>query len=314
MRQYLAYRAATSLVVLFGVSVVTYGLIFLTPGNPAEVILNNQLERPPSEEEVAAFEAENGLNEPFPVQYFDWLTDVLQGDLGTSFYSDVEVSSLILTELTYSLELAGAGMFVALALAVPTGVLSAVHQGSWIDSISQFGALIGVSMPNFWLGYLLIFVFAVRYNILPVAGAGTPPQLILPAITLGTGMAAVLTRLIRTSMLEVLDEAYIDHARSKGLRERIVIYKHALRNALLPVVTIIGLQFGSLLGGTVIIEIVFARPGIGALLVDAVFNRDYPVVQGITLVAAVAFVGMNLLVDLSYKYLDPRVSLGGETV
>lgn len=313
MRQYFAYRAATSLVVLFGVSVVTYGLIFLTPGNPAEVILNNQLERPPSEEEVAAFEAENGLNEPFPVQYFDWLTDVLQGDLGTSFYSDVEVSSLILTELTYSLELAGAGMFVALALAVPTGVLSAVHQGSWIDSISQFGALIGVSMPNFWLGYLLIFVFAVRYNILPVAGAGTPSQLILPAITLGTGMAAVLTRLIRTSMLEVLDEAYIDHARSKGLRERIVIYKHALRNALLPVVTIIGLQFGSLLGGTVIIEIVFARPGIGALLVDAVFNRDYPVVQGITLVAAVAFVGMNLLVDLSYKYLDPRVSLGGET-
>lgn len=314
MRQYLAYRAATSLVVLFGVSVMTYGLIFLTPGNPAEVILNNQLERPPSEEEVAAFEAENGLNEPFPVQYFDWLTDVLQGDLGTSFYSDVEVSSLILTELTYSLELAGAGMVVALALAVPTGVLSAVHQGSWIDSISQFGALIGVSMPNFWLGYLLIFVFAVRYSILPVAGAGTPSQLILPAITLGTGMAAVLTRLIRTSMLEVLDEAYIDHARSKGLRERIVIYKHALRNALLPVVTIIGLQFGSLLGGTVIIEIVFARPGIGALLVDAVFDRDYPVVQGITLVAAVAFVGMNLLVDLSYKYLDPRVSLGGETV
>jgi len=313
MRRYLGYRVVTSLIVMFGVSVVTYGLIFLTPGNPAEVILNQQLERPPSAAEVAAFEAEQGLNEPFPIQYLDWLSDVLRGDLGTSYYGDHEVSALILNELPYTLELAGAAMLVALALAVPTGVLSAVHQGTWIDSTSQFGALIGVSMPNFWLGYLLIFALAIRFDVFPVAGAGSLMHLLLPAIALGTGMAAVLTRLIRTSMLEVLEAEYIDHARSKGLCERIVLYKHALRNALLPVVTIVGLQFGSLLGGAVVIEIVFQRPGVGTLLVDSVFDRDYPIVQGITLLAAIVFVLTNLLVDLSYNYLDPTVSLGGET-
>lgn len=236
-----------------------------------------------------------------------------QGDLRTSYYSDSEVNALIFEAIPFTIELAGAGTLVTLALAVPTGVLSAVHQGTWIDSTSQFGALIGVSMLNFWLGYFLIFAFAVRIDVLPVSGAGSPTPLLLPAIAPGTGMAAVLTRLIRTSMLEVLEAEYIDHARSKGLRERIVIYKHALRNALLPVVTIVGLQFGSLLSGAVVIEVVFQRPGFGTLLIDSVFDRDYPVVQGITLLVAVAFVMTNLLVDLSYKYLDPRVSLGGET-
>ncbi|AGB39446.1 nickel ABC transporter permease [Natronococcus occultus] len=313
MRNYLAYRLGTSLLVMFGVSVVTYGLIYLTPGNPAEIILRERLERQPSAAEIAAFEAEQGLDSPFPVQYADWLTDVLRGDLGTSYYSDTAVSSLIVEALPATLELAAAAMVVALVLAVPAGIASAVHPGSGVDVASQLGALIGVSMPNFWLGYLLILVFALVLGVLPVAGAGSPAQLVLPAITLGTGMAAVLTRLIRTSMLEVLDEAYVDTARSKGLCERIVVYKHALRNALLPVVTIVGLQFGSLLNGAVVVEIVFQRPGLGMVLVDAVFDRDYPVVQGIALVTAVVFVGSNLLVDLAYRYLDPRVTLGGET-
>ncbi|WP_293032185.1 nickel ABC transporter permease [Natronococcus sp.] len=313
MRNYLAYRLGTSLLVMFGVSVVTYGLIYLTPGDPAEIILRERLERQPAAAEVAAFEAEQGLDAPFPVQYADWLTDVLRGDLGTSYYSDTAVSSLIVEALPATLELAAAAMVVALVLAVPAGVVSAVRQGSGVDVASQLGALVGVSMPNFWLGYLLILVFALLLGVLPVAGAGSPAQLVLPAITLGTGMAAVLTRLIRTSMLEVLDEGYVDTARSKGLRERIVVYKHALRNALLPVVTIVGLQFGSLLNGAVVVEIVFQRPGLGMVLVDAVFDRDYPVVQGIALVTAVVFVGTNLLVDLTYRYLDPRVALGGET-
>jgi peptide/nickel transport system permease protein len=313
MRNYLAYRAMTSLVVMFGVSIVTYGLIFLTPGNPAAIILNEQLERPPSQAEIESFEAEHGLNEPIPIQYLGWLSDVLRGDLGTSYYSDSAVTSLIVNALPLTLELAVASMVVALLLAIPTGVLSAVHQGSWIDSTSQFGALLGVSMPNFWLGYLLMLVFAITLGVLPVAGAGSYSQLVLPAITLGTGMAAVLTRLIRTSMLEVLDEGYIDTARSKGLAERIVVYKHALQNALIPVVTIIGLQFGSLLNGAVVVEIVFQRPGLGMVLVDSVFDRDYPVVQGIALLTAVVFVVTNLLVDLSYRVLDPQVSLGGET-
>ncbi|XVH30357.1 nickel ABC transporter permease [Haloferacaceae archaeon DSL9] len=313
MRTYLVHRTATSLLVMVGVSVVTYGLIFLTPGNPAEIILNERLERPPSRAEIEAFEAEHGLNEPIPIQYLDWLTGVLRGDLGTSYYSDSAVAALIVDALPLTLELALVSMIVALAVAIPTGVLSAVHQGSWIDSANQFCALLGVSMPNFWLGYLLMLVFALTLGILPVAGAGSPDQLVLPAVTLGTGMAAVLARLVRTSMLEVLEEGYVDTARSKGLREQIVVYKHALRNALLPVVTIAGLQFGALLNGAVVVEIVFQRPGLGMLLVDAVFDRDYPVVQGIALVTAVVFVGTNLVVDLSYRYLDPRVSLGGET-
>ncbi|ELY87944.1 nickel ABC transporter permease [Natrialba taiwanensis] len=310
---YLLHRLGTSIIVLLGVSVVTYGLLFLTPGDPAEVILTQQLDRQPSAAEIESFRATHGMDDPIPVQYVNWVTDVLRGDLGTSYYSDTAVSTLIVDALPLTIELAVASLLVALAIAIPTGVLSAVHRGSAIDYASQLGALVGVSMPNFWLGYLLILVFALTLGFLPVAGAGSYGQLVLPAITLGTGMAAVLTRLIRSSMLEVLDEAYVDTARSKGLRKRIVLYKHALRNALVPVVTILGVQLGSLLNGAVVVEIVFQRPGLGMLLVDAVFERNYPVVQGITLVTAGIFVGTNVLVDLSYRYLDPRVELGGET-
>ncbi len=313
MYNYLAYRFGTSLVVMFGVSIVTYGLVFLTPGDPAEVILRQQLERQPSKQEIDAFRAQEGLDEPVPVQYIDWVSDVLRGDLGTSYYTDTPVSTMIVDALPLTLELAVASMAVGLAIAVPAGVFSAVHRGTAVDHASQLGALIGVSMPNFWLGYLLIMIFALTLGVLPVAGAGSYGQLVLPAITLGTGMAAVVTRLVRTSMLEVLEDPYVDTARSKGLRERIVVYKHAFRNAILPVVTIVGLQFGSLLNGAVVVEIVFQRPGLGMLLVDAVFERNYPVVQGIALFTALIFVATNLLVDVAYQYLDPRVSLGGET-
>ncbi|RZH66496.1 nickel ABC transporter permease [Natrinema altunense] len=310
---YLASRLATSLAVTFGVSVVTYGLIFLTPGDPAEIILSQQLDRQPSAAEIEAFRADHGLNDPIPVQYLHWLTDVFRGDLGSSYYSDTPVSTLIVETVPLTLELALAAMLVALAISIPAGVVSAVHRGTSIDHASQLGALLGVSMPNFWLAYLLILLFPLTLGVLPVAGAGSFGHLVLPAITLGTGMAAVVTRLVRSSMLEVLDEAYVDTARAKGLRERIVVYKHALRNALVPVVTILGLQLGTLLNGAVVVEIIFQRPGLGSLLVDAVFERNYPVVQGVTLVTAIVFVATNLLVDLTYRYLDPRVQLGGET-
>ncbi|ELY72035.1 nickel ABC transporter permease [Natrinema pallidum] len=310
---YLASRLATSLAVTFGVSVVTYGLIFLTPGDPAEIILSQQLDRQPSAAEIEAFRAEHGLNDPVPVQYLNWLTDVFRGDLGTSYYSDMPVSTLIIEVVPFTLELALAAMLVALVISIPAGVVSAVNRGSPIDHASQLGALLGVSMPNFWLAYLLILLFPLTLGVLPVAGAGSVGHLVLPAITLGSGMAAVVTRLVRSSMLEVLDEAYVDTARAKGLRERIVVYKHALRNALVPVVTILGLQLGTLLNGAVVVEIIFQRPGLGSLLVDAVFERNYPVVQAVTLVTAIVFVATNLLVDLTYRYLDPRVQLGGET-
>ncbi|MFC6768850.1 nickel ABC transporter permease [Natrinema soli] len=296
--------------VLLGVSLITYGFVFLTPGDPAYTILREQRQSPPSESEVASFRAEHGLDDPFLVQYVSWLTDALRGDLGVSYYQSESVTSLVLTYLPNTLELALAATAVSLVLAVPLGVLSAVHRDTWIDHTSQIAALVGVSMPNFWLGYLLLLVCSLWLGLTPVGGVGTLGHLVLPAITLGTGMAAIVTRIVRTSMLEVLEADYVDTARSKGVRERLVIYKHALRNALIPVVTMVGLQFGYVINGAVIVETVFQRPGLGTLLVDAVFARDYPIVQGVVLVTAVAFVVTNQLVDLAYVALDPRVERG----
>lgn len=307
--RYLLYRLSTAAVVLGGVSVITFLLVHLTPGDPATTILSQQMHRTPPQSAVESFRAEHGLNDPLYVQYFDWVTDVLQGDFGESYYSQRSVGDLLVSHLPATIELAIASLVVALVIAIPAGVVSAVHHGQWLDLVSQAGALIGVSMPNFWLGYLLILVFSVRLGVLPVAGSGGLTYLVLPAIALGTGMTAIVTRLVRSSMLEVLDQEYLETARAKGLTERIVLYKHALRNALIPVVTVAGLQLGFVLNGAVVIEIVFQRPGLGMLLVDAIFDRDYPVVQGVVLVIAVAFVITNFLVDLVYEYLDPRIRL-----
>ncbi|WP_018256463.1 nickel ABC transporter permease [Halomicrobium katesii] len=296
--------------VLLGVSLITYGFMFLTPGDPAYTILREQRQSPPSESQVASFRAEHGLDDPFLVQYVSWLTDALQGDLGTSYYQSESITSLVLASLPNTLELALAATAVSLVLAVPLGVLSAVHRDTWIDRTSQIAALIGVSMPNFWLGYLLLLVCSLWLGLTPVGGVGTFGHLVLPAITLGSGMAAIVTRIVRTSMLEVIEADYVDTARSKGVRNRLVIYKHALRNALIPVVTIVGLQFGFVINGAVIVEAVFQRPGLGTLLVDAVFARDYPIVQGVVLVTAIAFVVTNQVVDLAYVALDPRVERG----
>lgn len=314
MHEFVARRAATMVLVLIGVSILTFCLLFLTPGDPAETILRQQMGgRTPSAEAIEQFRQSQGLNRPIPIQYVDWVGDVLQGDLRQSYYQETPVSEMILNRLPATFELAIAGMIVALAIALPTGIISAVHKGGAPDYVSQFAALLGVSMPNFWLGYILIIIFSIQLGLFPVSGVGGLDKLVLPAVTLGSGMAAIVTRLVRSSMLEVLDEAYIDTARSKGLKERIVVYKHALRNALIPVVTIVGLQFGYLLNGAVIVEIVFQRPGLGALLIDAIFARDYPVVQGLVLVIAVIFVVTNFLVDLTYRYIDPRISFEGES-
>ncbi len=301
----------TTGLVLVGVSILTFSLVHLTPGDPARTILRQRLHQDPSPEAVAAFRAEQGLDEPVYVQYGSWLADVMRGDFGESYYTGRSVGDLLVSHLPATLELAVASLVVALVIAIPAGVVSAVHHGGWLDVGSQLGALLGVSMPNFWLGYLLILVFSVRFSLFPVTGVGGLSHLVLPAIALGTGMAAMITRLVRSSMLEVLDREYLETARAKGLTERIVVYKHALRNALIPVVTVAGLQLGFVLNGAVVIEIVFQRPGLGMLLVDAVYDRDYPIVQGVVLVCAVAFVLTNVLVDLTYEYLDPRIRLSG---
>lgn len=312
MWKFIVRRALSGLVVLLGVSILTFSLTFFTPGDPARTILRQQMGgRSPSPEALERFRETNGLNDPIPVQYVNWVTDVVQGDLGVSYHSSTPVMTLIEQNIMPTVELAAAGLLIALVISIPTGVISAVHKGGRLDYGSQVLALLGLSMPNFWLGYLLMLVFAVQLGVLPTHGFGTFGHLVLPAVTLGTGMAAVITRLLRSSMLEVLDEEYIQTARSKGLKERIVVYKHTLRNALIPVITIVGLQFGYLLNGAVIIEMVFQRPGLGSLLIDAIFARNYPVVQGLVLIVAVVFVVTNLLVDITYRYVDPRITLGG---
>lgn len=311
MLQFFIRRSATVLLVLVGVSILTFSLMYMTPGDPARTILQQQMGQVPSAEDVQAFREEHGLNRPIIIQYLDWVGSVMTGDFKKSYYQETKVSTLILDRAIPTLELAVAGMAVAILISLPAGVISAVHQGELPDYFSQFAALLGISMPNFWLGYLLIILFSLQLGLLPTYGVGGIDNLILPAITLGSGMAAIITRLVRSSMLEVLDEPYIATARSKGLHERIVIYKHALRNALIPVITIIGLQFGYVLNGAVVVEIVFQRPGLGNLLIQSIFNRDYPVVQGLVLIIAVIFVLTNFAVDVTYRYIDPRISFEG---
>ncbi|MCL0068358.1 ABC transporter permease [Thermodesulfovibrionales bacterium] len=307
MLTYIIRRIGLMVFIMLGVSVITFSMIHLVPGDPAEVIATERYGEEITAETIEHVRRELGLDQPVYIQYARWLINVLQGDLGYSFRTDRPVLDEILTRLPATLQLALAGMLVALIIAIPVGIVSATRQYSAVDNISMFGALLGVSMPNFWLGLLLIMFFSVHLGWLPVFGRGGIEHLILPAITLGTGMAAITTRLIRSSMLEVLKADYIRTARAKGLKEKVVIYKHALKNAMIPVVTIVGLQFASLLEGAVIVEVIFAWPGIGRLLVDSIFARDFMLIQGCILFIAAMFVLVNLLVDISYAYLDPKI-------
>ena len=312
MYRYTFRRAVMSVFVLFGVSVVTYLMMYLTPGDPTELVLRAQTVH--DQAAVEQFREQYRLDEPVWKQYGHWLWDVLHGDFGRSYVTNRPVSAMLVDNAPSTAILAVAAMAIALAIAVPAGVVSAVHKGQVPDSVSQLGSLLGVSMPNFWLGYILILVFSIgmpvrSLGVFPVSGAGSLDRLVLPALTLGSGVAAIMTRLLRSAMLEVLEEDYIRTARSKGLAERIVVYKHAFRNALVPVITVAGIQFGYLLNGAVVVEIVFARPGLGKLVIDALFDRDYPVIQAATLVIAAMFVGINFLVDVTYRYIDPRIDL-----
>ena len=261
-----------------------------------------------SDQEIEELREHLGFNDPLSEQYMRFFYNAVRGDLGDSLYFHVPVMELVLERLPASLELAIAAMFIALIVAVPLGIISAVRRGTLLDMGSMFGALFGLSMPHFWLGIMLMLFFSVYLGWLPTSGRGTLAHLCMPALSLGLPLMAMFARLTRSVMLEVLNLDYIRTARAKGLKERIVISKHALKNALIPLVTVAGMQFSALLGGTVIIETVFAWPGLGRLVVQAIFRRDYPLVQGIVFVLALIFVGMNLLVDILYVYLDPQIS------
>jgi ABC-type dipeptide/oligopeptide/nickel transport system permease component len=303
MGRYLLKRLWQTVYVVVGISVISFFFIHLS-GDPVMLMAPQDA----SKAEIERLREQLGFNDPLHVQYWRFASRAVQGDLGISLYHRVPAINLIFERLPASLELAVAAMLMALVVSIPLGILSAVKRGSAWDVASMLGALFGLSMPHFWLGIMMILLFSVTLGWLPTSGRGTLAQLIMPSVALGLSLMAMFARLTRSVMLEVLSQDYVRTARAKGLKERLVIGKHALKNALIPLVTVAGMQFGFLIGGTVIIETVFAWPGVGRLVVQAIFSRDYPLVQAAVLVLAVLFVSINLLVDLIYLYLDPQIT------
>ncbi|MFZ5646701.1 MAG: nickel/cobalt ABC transporter permease [Bacillota bacterium] len=310
MKRYILMRLAGLVPVLLGISIVTFILVHLVPCDPAEVYLRlSQI--PPTPEMVAAVRADLGLDSPLHVQYLDWLWKAVRLDFGVSFVTREPVLAEITRCFPATIQLTLASMMLVLLVSLPTGILAALYKDSFFDQFSRALAFLGASVPNFWLGFLLMYLFSLKLDLLPVLGRGTPAHLALPAVTLALSYAATYTRLLRTSMLDSLGANFVLYARARGLRERLVLGRHILKNALLPVVTAFGMSAGHMLAGAVIVENVFAWPGVGRLCVSSIFNRDYPVIQCYALVMAVIFVTCNLLVDIAYRFLDPRIKLGG---
>jgi peptide/nickel transport system permease protein len=307
MLSYLAQRLAGAVLVVFGVISIVFLLIHLIPGDPVEIMLGEAA----SSTDREALRVALGLDQPVLLQFTHYLHGLLQFDLGASLQSRRPVTDLLQERLPATLLLAGVTLAVTLALALPLGMLAAVRRGSAWDGGAMAFSMLGVSIPNFWLGPLLILVFSLWLGWFPVSGREGVGSVVLPAVTLGTGLAAVLSRMVRSSMLEVLGEDYIRTARAKGLPPQRVILHHGLRNALLPVITLLGLQLGALLAGAVITETVFSWPGIGLLTIEAIQSRDYPVVQACVLLISVGYVLVNLLTDIAYAWADPRIRLGG---
>ena len=307
MRDFLLARLFSALLVVLGVVCLVFLLIHLMPGDPVDVMLGESA-RPADR---AALRGRLGLDRPMAAQLADYLSGVARLDLGVSLQTDQPVSRILAGRIPATLELALAALATALLLALPLGILAAVKR----DSVWDWGAMgfstLGVSLPNFWLGPLLILLFSLGLGWTPVSGRESPASLILPALTLGTGFAAIVARMIRSSLLEVLGEEYVRTARAKGLAEGVVLWRHAMRNAWLPVMTLIGMQLGALLGGAVVTEVVFDWPGVGSLLINAIQGRDYPVVQGCVLFISLAYVLVNTLTDILYGVVDPRIRQNG---
>ena len=303
MARFLLRRILLTIPVLFGVATLVFSLIHLIPGDPALAMLGEGADP----EQVERLRRELGLDRPLLQQYRTYLADLLEGDLGTSLRTTQPVTEVIAERVPATMELALVAMAVAIAVALPLGVIAAVWRGTAVDQLAMTLALAGISMPNFWLGPLLALVLAVELGWLPVSGRGTPAHLVLPAATLGVALAAILARMTRASVLEELRELYVTAARARGATRLRAVVRHAFRNSLIPVVTLVGLQFGVVLTGAVITETIFAWPGIGRLLIQSIGFRDYPMVQGCILLIAVTYVGVNLLTDVVYGWLDPRI-------
>ncbi len=301
--EYLVWRSLQSLLLILLVTFVVFMLLHITPGDPATIILGEQA----TPEQIADLRRSMGLDRPLPEQYARFLANAVRGDFGMSIRAQRPALEYVLERLPATLQLSAGAFAFAVLTGIPTGILSAVKRLSIWDHSSMFVALLGQSMPVYWLGLMLIIVFAVQLRWLPASGMGQPQHLVLPAITLGSFLIGLIIRLTRSSMLEVLNQDYVRTARAKGVSEPTVLVRHALKNALIPVVTVLGLQMGTLLGGAVITETVFAWPGMGMVTVTAIHQRDYPVVQSAVLVSAVLVVLINWFVDVLYHYLDPRI-------
>ena len=305
MKGYILKRLFHSIFVLVGISLVVFIILHLT-GDPAALLM--PMDATP--EQVAQFRKEMGFTDPIIVQYWRFFKGTLRGDFGQSFRHSQPALDLVMERMPATIQLTAAAMVIALVVAIPVGIISAIRRNSILDHIGMTGALLGQSTPVFWLGIMLILIFSVTIQWFPSSGRGEIQHLVLPAITLGMFTMARTARMMRSSMLEVMGQEYMKTAKAKGLSPGIVILKHALKNAAIPVVTIIGMELGTLLGGAVITETIFAWPGVGRLAVQAIYNRDYPVVQAAVFLLASIFVLVNLIVDLMYTYLDPRVKLG----
>ena len=315
MIEFIVRRAIVSAITLLLISLIVFTGVRLIPGDPARVLAGTDADAAGLEE----IREKYGLNDPVAIQYLRWLGLGLTGDLGESIRTRQSVARMVATKLPITIELALLSMLVALAIAIPAGVVAAVRRNTVWDVLASGVSLAGVSVPNFWLGIMLILLVSVRLGWLPASGYVSPVEdllgnllrMLMPALVLGTGLAAVLMRQTRNSMIEVLSADYVRTARAKGLAQPVVVIRHALRNGLIPVVTILGLQMGALMTGAVVTEQIFVVPGFGRLIVEAVFTRDYPVVQGVVLITAAAYVLINLLVDVSYSLLNPRIRIRG---
>ena len=310
-RLFLLQRLISLLLVLFGGSIAIFAILRFLPGDPVVVMLGFEY----NPEVVEEMRRELGFDKPPPIQYLDWIAGVLQGDLGRSYFLRRDVTDLLIARFPTTLMLACASLLVALLIALPAGVIAAVNKGRAVDHLCRLAALAGVSMPNFWLGLLLIMLFAVNLGWLPVGGFVSPQtdpvatigHLILPAITIGTAYAATIARMLRASMVDVLRRDYVLVARAMGLRPRVIVWRDAFRNALIPTVTVAGFAFGYMLAGTIITEVIFNIPGVGRMLYESILARDYPLVQGIVLFNVALFVVANFVVDVLYTLLDPRI-------
>ncbi|MCK9587349.1 ABC transporter permease [Methanothrix soehngenii] len=313
MFRYLFKRLAFMGVTVLAVCALTFFLMNIIPGGTAELILKHtvlELEEIPTDEQIAEISSRYNLHDPLYIQFGNWLAGALQGDLGSSYIQKKPVSYLLLLRLPATIQLAFAAMSIAVLIGVPLGIFCAIRENKFTDYILRIVTLMGVSMPGFWLALILILFFSVNLKLFPVAGYGELRYLVLPAVALSAHSLALTLRMVRTGMLEVMSQPYIAFAISKGLSPRHVIARHALKNALLPAITVLALSLGHMLGGAVVIESIFAWPGVGSLLVDAISGRDIPLVQGCVLTIVGVFVTINLLVDLTYTYLDPRIRYG----